>query len=43
MDWDAISKSYEMVAAELVSRVDGVGWKVYRVGQLIRIDIEGKN
>ena len=41
MDWDAISKAHELVAAGVVNRVDGNGWKLYRVGQVIRIDLEG--
>jgi hypothetical protein len=40
-DWDAISKAYDLVKARVVNRVDGNGWKLYRVGELIRVDLDG--
>jgi hypothetical protein len=45
MNWEAISKAYDLVHAGTASRVDGPNWKVYRVAELIRIDIskEGKD
>lgn len=39
MDWDAVEKAYQLVDYQSVTRVDGDGWKVYRVGNVIRIDI----
>jgi hypothetical protein len=45
MNWEAISRAFELVDSKTASRVDGPNWKVYRVGELIRIDIpkEGKD
>jgi len=38
--WDAIEKAYHFVLAGSAARVDGDGWKVYRAGTIIRIDLE---
>lgn len=43
MDWDTIGKAFDMVSENLVARVDGPTWKVYRVGQIVRIDIEARD
>jgi hypothetical protein len=40
-DWDAISKAYDLVKARVVNRVDGNGWKLYRVGETVRVDLDG--
>lgn len=39
MDWKAVQAAYELVASGTVNRVDGSGWKIYRVGGLVRLDI----
>lgn len=38
--WEAIQKSFQMIEARIVTRVDGAGFTVYRVGEIIRIDIK---
>lgn len=43
MDWEAVGRAYEMVAEGLVSRVDGNGWKIYRVNNIVRMDVEDKH
>lgn len=40
--WKAIAAAVELVLAGGAERVDGEGWKVYRVGAIIRIDL-GRN
>lgn len=40
MDWAAIKAAYELVAGGAAGRIDGDGWKVYRVGTIIRLDIK---
>ena len=45
MDWEAIGKAFDMVHSGVVDRIDAndaPSWKVYRVGNVIRIDIQPK-
>ena len=42
MDWNAVAQAYDMVLQGLVSRVDGTGWKIYRVNNIVRMDVEDK-
>jgi hypothetical protein len=37
--WSAISKAVEQVRDGEADRIEGKGWKVYRVVKLIRIDL----
>jgi hypothetical protein len=39
IDWKRLIAAVELVAAGGAQRVDGDGWKVYRVGMLVRIDL----
>lgn len=39
MDWNAIASAYELVAKGSATRIDGDGWKVYRAGTIVRIDL----
>lgn len=41
MDWQAIAAAYDLVASGTASRIDGQGWKVYRAGTIVRIDVSG--
>lgn len=39
--WDAIQKAAELVnLGTSIKRVDGDGWSVYAVGNIVRIDIK---
>lgn len=40
MDWEEIKTAASMIKSTSVNRIDGDGWKVYRVGKIVRIDIE---
>jgi hypothetical protein len=40
MDWDKLQKAYETIKDGIATRIDGEGWKVYKAGTIIRIDIE---
>lgn len=39
IDWEKLRAAVELVQAGVADRVDGDGWKVYRVVQIIRIDL----
>jgi hypothetical protein len=43
LDWDAVGKAYDLVAEGIANRIDGDGYKVYRVAQVVRIDIDDKD
>jgi hypothetical protein len=43
LDWDAVGKAYDLVADGVANRIDGEGYKVYRVGTVVRIDIDDKD
>lgn len=39
-DWDKIHRAVQIVKSGAAVRVDGnTGWKVYRAGAMVRIDI----
>lgn len=38
-DWNTIMKAVELVREGGVDRLDGQGWKVYRAGTIVRIDL----
>lgn len=38
-DWNTIQTAVELVREGSVDRLDGQGWKVYRAGAIIRIDL----
>lgn len=40
IDWDKIRRAYNSVIRRDANRIDGEGWKVYRAGSIIRVDIE---
>lgn len=43
VDWDAIQDAVQsLVNGTAVNRIDGEGWKVYRAGAVIRVDINPK-
>jgi hypothetical protein len=37
--WSSIADAVEYIAAGKAERLDGAGYKVYRAGSIIRIDI----
>lgn len=37
--WDHISVAVRMIQEGHVDRIDGDGWKVYRAGTIVRIDL----
>jgi hypothetical protein len=37
--WHAIADAARLIAAGTVQRIDGKGWKVYRVGTSMRVDL----
>lgn len=39
IDWEKLQAAVEIVRSGIADRVDGEGWKVYRVVQIIRIDL----
>jgi hypothetical protein len=39
--WQKIARAVEIVSEGAAERLDGEGWKVYRVGTVIRIDLTG--
>lgn len=39
IDWEKLIAAVELVAGRAAARVDGEGWKVYRVGAIVRIDL----
>jgi len=40
IDWDAIKAAYQLIVSKTVNKVEGNCWKVYRVANTIRIDID---
>lgn len=40
MDWDKIITAYKMVKEGNANRIDGEGWTVYKVNNIIRIDVK---
>ena len=38
-DWDDVIEATERIADGHGKRVDGVGWKVYAVANIVRIDV----
>jgi hypothetical protein len=39
---DAIRSAIDYIKSGVVDKVEGKGWKVYRVGLIIRIDLDEK-
>ena len=39
-EWDKIKAAHRIVLTRIANRVDGDGWKVYRAGSIIRVDID---
>ena len=38
--WNEIIKAFDIVtSSSQINKLTGIGWKVYRVGMIIRIDI----
>lgn len=42
-EWPSIIEAYKIIEHKIANRVDGEGWKVYRAGSIIRIDIDANN
>ena len=42
VDWDNVQKAVEAIIQGVATRIDGEGFKAYRAGTIIRIDIENK-
>ena len=42
VNWVNIQAAWRMINEGGVDRIDGDGWKMYRVGDIIRIDTEVK-
>jgi hypothetical protein len=40
--WEAIQNAYHLIVDGGAVRIDGDGWKVYRAGNIVRVDIEEK-
>ena len=40
MMWDKIKDAVHAIATGAAKRVDGEGWSVYAVGNIIRVDIK---
>jgi hypothetical protein len=38
-NWKTIADAVALIRSGVVARVDGAGWKAYRVGVIIRIDL----
>jgi len=38
-DWAEIGRQYEVLRTGTATRIDGPGYKIYRVGEIIRIDV----
>jgi len=43
LDWEAVGKAFDLVASGDANRIDGEGYKVYKVGTIVRIDIDNKD
>lgn len=40
MNWDKIITAYAIIKGGSANRVDGDGWSIYKVGNVIRLDIK---
>lgn len=40
--WEEIKSAFEMILQSSIHKIEGRNWMIYRVGEIIRIDIKVK-